>query len=151
MLPLDGVRLRPAVLERSVGTFAPRVGDPLRIFRTGPGGVLVGRRVAELEPGPPVAGRARVLGAHRWRSVDTAADTLPMYLTGSVHDVPAGLPSVAVAVNGVVAGVSRLTDGPGDRDFAVLVPPSLLRDGRNALAVFAVDEDGSRLSPLPLR
>ncbi len=149
LLSLDGVRLRPAVQEHSVGTFAPRVGDPLRIFRTGPGGLLVGRRVAGLEPGGPVAGRARVTRPHRWQSVDTGAGTVPMYLTGSVHGAPDALRRVAVVVNGVVAGVSRLTAGPGDRDFAVLVPLPLLRDGRNALGVFAVD-DADRVSPLPL-
>ena len=147
LLALDGVRLRPVVRERSVGIFAPGVGDPLRIFRTGPGGLLVGRRVAGFEPGAPVAGRVRVVHPHRWRSVETAADTLPMYLTGSLHGGPDDVAAVAVAVNGVVAGVSELTRGPGDRVFAVLVPPSMLRDGRNALAVYAID-NADRLSPL---
>jgi hypothetical protein len=150
VLQLDGMRLRRQVAARSVAAFAPVVGDPLRIFRTGPGAALVGRPVTAVRPGLPVRGSARVARAGSWRSVDLAAGTLPVYRTGTVHDVPAAVTRVAVAVNGVVAGVSNLTDGPGDRAFAVLVPPSLLRDGTNDLAVYALDAT-DRLSRLPLR
>ncbi len=147
VLRLDGVRLRPEVWARSVATFAPAVGDPLRVFRAGPGADLVGRPVAELEPGPPVAGRVRLKLPDSWRWVQPAADLLPLYRTGTVRGLPAGVSRVAVAVNGVVAGVSDLSRGPGDRAFAVLVPPSMLREGTNELAVYVVDGAG-RLSPL---
>ena len=135
---------------RSAGVFAPRRGDPLRIFRAGPGDALVGQPVADVASGPPVTGSAQLARTGRYRSVDTAAAKLPIYLTGVVRGVPAGLTTVAVSINGVVAGVSPLSGGAGERDFAVLLPPSLLRDGSNSLRVFAVDS-ADRLSPLPLR
>jgi hypothetical protein len=63
-------------------------------------------------------------------------------------------PAIAVAVNGVIGGVSE-TFASGDSSptwFTAMVPDTLLRPGANQLQLFLLDNTGGqqRLHPLTL-
>ena len=52
-----------------------------------------------------------------------------------------------VSLNGVVAGVSPMSAGDRPGQYAALLPPALLRTGRNTVDLYGVGADG-RLSPI---
>jgi hypothetical protein len=113
------------------------------VYRLGAERSLFGRRVAELPTSAAGRGRATVNGASLFADVDTRSDLVPSYLTGSASGQGAGV-RLAVAVNGVVAAVTR-TYGSGGR-FAAMISPSALRPGKNDVALYAVR--GGSLQPL---
>ena len=57
-----------------------------------------------------------------------------------------------MALNGRVCGLERTYALRGRENFAVIVPDGCVREGRNAVRVFAVAGAGRppRLTPLPL-
>ncbi len=86
-----------------------------------------------------------------YADVDVSSPVLPAaHLVGVVRGVTAGAsPVLAVAVNGTVAAVTRAEPGGGgQREFSAMIPPRLLRDGRNDVAVLLVGP-GRRLTPSP--
>jgi hypothetical protein len=131
-------------------------------FQFGRFGDLVGRRPGEvgLEAGP--AGGAKVDDLRDFRRVDPDRGTVPAQVTGQVS-LAAGAPArpaVAVAVNGVVGGVSELykeerdkqgsqPKGPRDK-FAAMLPDTLFKKGDNRIEVFLVDASGGRVRLRPL-
>jgi hypothetical protein len=125
-------------------------------FKFGSHADLVGRRVTDLTIAGS-GGTARVIGLDEYRRVDPSSGTVPAQvagqLTSTVPGIPAG-PAVAVAVNGVIGGVSE-TFASGDSPptwFTAMVSDSLLRPDDNRLELFLVDTtDGrQRLRPLTL-
>ena len=145
-LQLDGARGLEQTREKSIGTFAAAHGDPLRVYRVGPDSGWVGRPVTSLPSAPADPDRSATLeNRDAWDDVDPAADQLPSYATGRL-DGPAGTTTrVVIALNGVVAAVSPLSDG----QYAALLPPSMLRAGTNDIELFGVGPD-QRLSPIDL-
>jgi hypothetical protein len=139
--------------------------DDFALFRHGPYGDLVGRRVADLEVAAPIEARGRIDGAEVFREVDLEGALVPAYISGELT-VEGPEAVVAVAVNGVVGGWSRAYlgnflpvfeegyfDRPHTRRWWTMVPPELLREGRNRVELFRIDgEPGSAaLRPVPLR
>jgi hypothetical protein len=124
-------------------------------FRTGRHAGLVGRRVDRL----PVAGSggtARVFGLDEYRRVDLAGGTAPAQVAGRLVRTAPGLPprpAVAVAVNGVIGGISETfaSGDPRPTWFVAMVPDSLMRQGENRLQLFALDSAGGRPRLHPLR
>lgn len=103
----------------------------------------IGRRLDALE-------RVHLLGERRlgafsldgeplFRQVDLDARFLPVYLQGTLGE-PLDISSVlAVAVNGMVAAVTRPYQQTGDMlRFAALLPESSLVEGANRIAVYRV-------------
>jgi hypothetical protein len=99
-------------------------------------------------------------------SVDLDGDEVPAYISGET--VVAGPdPRYAVAVNGVVGGWAHAylptllppgldpnyTDRPRVRWFWTMVPPELLREGRNRVELLRIDGEGDDrvLRPVRLR
>jgi hypothetical protein len=87
---------------------------------------------------------------------------VPAMVTGQVSLAPGApaRPAVAVAVNGVIGGVSELfkeerdnqgsqPKGPRDK-FAAMAPDTLFRKGDNRLELFLVDTSGGRVRLRPL-
>jgi Sulfatase len=161
--PIPGTR---RVLEGTAGQAVALQGLADRVvhlqdgyldwFRVGPHADLVGRSVGDLTVGAD-GGTARVVGLGDYRHVDPASGWVPAQvggqLTSTVPGIPAR-PAVAVAVNGVIGGVSE-TFASGDSPptwFTAMVSDSLLRPGDNRLQLFVVDPtDGrQRLRPLTL-
>ena len=111
----------------------------------GPNRHLVGRRVpagARRRAGAP---RAEILQPERLRRVRRASGSLPVDVSGHLRGTRARR-DVAVAVNGRIraVGTSFLLPGSRTRHFALMVPPSSLREGGNRVQVFVV-RGGDRL------
>ena len=136
-------------------------GDP-GWFQFGPHGELVGRRPGEVGVDPASAGSARVEQLAEYRRVDPGSGLVPAQVSGQVS-LAAGVPdrpAVAVAVNGVVAGVSETFRerrdakgsqpvGPPDK-FSVLTLDTVYRKGENRLELFVIDDSGGRVRLRPL-
>ena len=111
---------------------------------------------------PAGAGGARVEKLADYRRVDPGSGQVPAQVSGQVSlaaGVPAR-PAVAVAVNGVIAGVSETFRerrdakgsqpvGPPDK-FSALVLDTLFQKGENRLELFVIDDSGGRVRLRPL-
>jgi Sulfatase len=131
-------------------------------FQFGPHGDLVGRRPGEVGVDPASAGSARVEKLAEYRRVDPDSGLVPAQVSGQVS-LAAGVPdrpAVAVAVNGVVAGMSETFRerrdakgsqpvGPPDK-FSALTLDTVFRKGENRLELFVIDDSGGRVRLRPL-
>jgi hypothetical protein len=111
-------------------------GDPkLQLFRVGPYGGLVGRKVSDLTAGPDSPVGARLDQLDSFKAVDKGSGTVPALVWGTA-DASA---TVVVAVNGTVAGVSPTFSDEGIANrIAAMVPDSLMRNGANRVDLFAL-------------
>jgi hypothetical protein len=123
---------------------------------------LVGKRPGQVGLEPGAGGSAKVDKLGDFHGVDPASGTVPAMVSGRVS-LAAGAPArpaVAVAVNGVIGGVSELfkeerddhgSEPRGPRDkFAVVTPDTLFKQGGNRLELFLVDTSGGRVRLRPL-
>jgi hypothetical protein len=153
---VEGSRNRAIALQ-GLSDQVVRVGDDyLDWFRLGPSSDLVGRRVGDLAVGAG-GGRARVLGLGDYGRVDPSSGLVPAQVSGQLTSVAGGLPArpaVAVALNGVISGMSEtFTSGEDPRIwFSAMASDSLVRRGENRLELFLVETAGGqrRLRPLTL-
>jgi hypothetical protein len=114
-------------------------GDPaLRLYRIGPYGDLVGTPVAPLVEPNANARRATLDDAAKYRNVKLHARMIPWaYAKGTVA-APAQQ-WVAIVVNGTIAAVSQTVPGDsGSSKYAGVLPPTLMRAGRNDVELFAI-------------
>jgi hypothetical protein len=102
-------------------------------YAIGPRPDLIGRRVGQRPGGQPAM-------------VDHTAAVIPSFVSGHVDELKPNT-EIAVAVDGRVEATTRVYRDDGRALFAALVPPSSLRDGANAIAVFEVLA-GGELRPL---
>ena len=116
-------RLRDAAARRRSETFAGG------LYELGPR--LAGRPLSRIRRAPGV--RAILDSPGRYASVDPGSRTVPVDVTGRVEGGRTRSRPVAVAVNGVVAATGWTIADSGAEYFTVLVPPSSLRAGRNAV------------------
>ncbi len=129
--------------------------DALDLYRFGPAGHLVGRGARELVDRDPAAAAASSWTAHldhgsRFRKVPLG-DGIPVLATGSVTGSgPEPCCRLAVTVDGTVVATTRTyAETEGRRPFAVMVPPQVLRKGKNRVELYRItDRDGGRLAPL---
>jgi hypothetical protein len=134
------------------GRAAPPDDDAdLRLYRDGPYGRLVGSEAAPwiVEPG---AVTGRIDERERYDDIDLSAREAPWaYLFGTVRS-PAGT-GVAVTVNGRVAAITETFDMGDDptTPFWVMLPPKLLRNGRNGVRVHIVDGPPTDPRLVPVR
>ena len=102
--------------------------------------------VYAIGPRPELIGRRVAARSQQHVIVDEKAPALPCFVSGPVAGLkPNG--ELAVAVNGRVAATTWVYRDGGRLRFAALVPPSSLREGGNAIAVFEVLRTGG-LRPL---
>lgn len=138
---VDGARGFAEVIESRAFDFG--ADWDLRLWRWGDNGDLVGREVDSFEQGKPADLTASIDAPERFTDVDASDRMVPAYVSGRVIG---GEPeAVAVAVNGVIGGWYDMSEVPNDetgRPFAVMVPPSLLRDGDNDVEVFLIEGSG---------
>ena len=119
-------------------------GDPLdiRAFH-GRHGELIGRAADPLRAARPANIQVVVDALPLLQDVDLEADFVPAHITGAVAGLRDGAPTpaLAVAINGVVAAVTRPYAFPllGRRGaWEAIVDPRRLRPGANALEVFEI-------------
>ena len=150
-LQLDGGWGLAQTRKKSIGSFAASHDDPLRVYRVGPDSGWVGRSVSSLPTAPADPERSATLeDSDAWEDVDPAADQLPAYATGRLDDPSGTTTGVVIALNGVVAAVSPVSAGSAPGQYAALLPPSLLRAGRNDIVLYGVGPD-RRLSPIAVK
>jgi hypothetical protein len=154
--------------ERMLDEPPARQGDDeLAVYRLGDHGDLVGQRVEDLPLRDPVTEDGVVDHVPELASVDLEGDEVPAYLSGESR--LRGLdPYYAVAVNGVVGGWAHAylpqllppgldasyLEQPRLRQWWTMVPPSLLRDGRNRVELLRMGLEegvGRVLHPVRLR
>lgn len=125
----------------------------------------MGKRPSQIGIDPASGGTAQVDDLADYGRVDPASGSVPAEVTGQLNlavGAPAQ-PAVAVAVNGVIGGISETfrerrirgtsqPQGPADK-FAAITPDTLFRKGANRLELFLVDTSSghNRLRPLTIR
>ena len=129
---------------------------PADLFRIGPYPELIGRPVADLTVAAD--GAPGVLELHRNSPEPFVLPDapIPCYFEGTYRpDHPsAALPVMAVAVNGVIESVARVSAEPSVRGrWESLVPRRCLKNGPNEARFYLVDSngDGWRLQACPTR
>lgn len=116
--------------------------DPttLGVYRTGKYGALVGQSPYPMVV-PGSAAGVTIDDPIRYQYVDHAQPTAPWAtLQGTIARKRSGQ-TVAIAMNGVVAGVAE-TVGPevdGRTEYWAMLAPELIRDGSNLVQIFVVD------------
>ena len=127
-----------------------KTGDPIDQPSAGVYDELVGMAVAELPVRPSANVEVSVDYPNLLDDVDHELDFLPAHITGAVVERPDGpvTPLLAVAVNGVVAAITKAYTFPVDgrtNMWEAIVDPSLFEHGANVLEVFVISEgtDGS--------
>ena len=131
---------RQEALEAKLRLFGTGADPPERIYRVGPNLRLLGRQAADLDSGEDSSGKASLVDAGAFADVDTAGPLLPNWIVGRVSGGGGPKRDIAISLNGTVRGVGNtfeLATGGGEI-FSVMVPPSALRDGENAVEVFEV-------------
>ena len=131
-------------------------------FQFGPHGDLVGRRASQVGIESAGAGSAKVEKLAEYGKVDPGSGLVPAQVSGQLS-LAAGVPSrpaVAVAVNGVIAGVSETFRekrdaqgsqpvGPPDK-FSTVTLDTLYKKGGNRLELFVIDDSGGKVRLRPL-
>lgn len=139
---------RSRSLAEQIATFG--TGSLDRAYRIGPHKELLGRELSSLTVLPARSTRVELDGRTLLDSVDRASGFVPTFLEGRL--LPAGARNdLAVALNGKVAAVTTTFDQHGQTRFSALVPETALRNGRNAVEVFAVEQAGGALRLVRLR
>lgn len=135
--------LEPSVFAEVLAAGPSGTGTgPLRVWRSGRLGNLVGRPVSELPSGPPADVEITLDVPRSFADFDPSAAELELYVGGRV--TPAGSFDIALVVDGVVAGWSETwvaSDRP-DEFGAVLAAP-LLGDGRHEVDAYLVETTGA--------
>jgi Sulfatase len=114
--------------------------------RIGPYRNLIGRPVGTLRQGSAGRLRGRLRAARAFRAVSARRSIVPAHIAGDVRGARRGQKhDVAVAVNGTIEAVGRTWYLRGSRreHFAVNVPETAIRNGRNSIEVFLVSRNGT--------
>jgi len=152
---LDGHSLydgSPAGVEPEVGSsFEPALevvrrhlaGSPgldwVALAAVGEHADLVGTALDDLTVGPPSSLGWTPDHGDAFASLPTAEGRVPQLLTGVVHADRAGLPELAVAVNGTIAGVAGgYVPAEGGARFSAFLGP-FLAPGANDIELFEVE------------
>ncbi len=145
----DFVRERSAGLKRMIRLFGADDGGE-GLYATGPDRDLLGKEVAGLAVGRDPAGRVNLDSTELLAGVRRGATTVPSFVTGTIEgDVQDGA-RLAVAVNGVVRGVSVAFPHEGETRVAAMVPARSFGPGSNEVDVYLAQGRGAerRLSRL---
>lgn len=112
-----------------------RLGDG-DLWHLGPRAGLIGDRVGRTSRSR--TGRYVLENPPRaLRNADATDHRVPALVYGTVTGLPAGT-VVALAWNGRIAGTSRIFEFRDRNNFGVMVPPSLMRKGKNRIRLYEV-------------
>jgi len=115
---------------------------------------LVGRPADAVATSAQPAALAHIDRPDAFRALDPSTSPVPSLVTGHLELRPGEAPptTVALVLNGVVAGASELYAEGGQRHrFAAVVSPRYMKRGSNTLEVFAAEGDPGRIALRPLR
>jgi Sulfatase len=135
----DGRPTLRAMLADNVDANTAPGGPELKLWRQDPYGTLVGKKVSDLTRGADSSVNAKTVFLSRLRNAGIwkSRGLPPSMVWGSADRST----TLALAMNGVIAGVSPTFDEPDLDDpnfWALMVPDSLMRDGGNKPELYAV-------------
>jgi hypothetical protein len=138
-------RGKAAALERRLRLFGVGRDGPLRLFRIGPHPELLSRPVRSFAVEQSEG--ARFAGADAYRRVNLRSSTVPAWVTGYLEGVPPGR-DLAVAINGRIAALTKSFHLATAKEtlFAVMVPESSFRTGRNHVELFELRSVGTQVT-----
>jgi Sulfatase len=134
-------------------------GDPaLRVYRDAGGdyGALLGQTIGPRERDEPGPLSVYVSGRPELQKVDPAAHVASWaYHVGYVYNTHVSMP-MAIGIDGKIVAVARtasLAKGKATFVFTFVLPPQLVRPGRNDLTVYAIHGSPSAptFDPIPFR
>ena len=131
------VRRRDAEAARRLALFGAGNGFA-GVFGAGPRPELVGREVAATRSGDPPGFEVEFDFRPEYAAFAPGAPGLPAFVTGRLSGAASPNETVAVAVNGRVAAVTRSYRDGTEIRMGALVPPSAFRAGANRVEAFAV-------------
>ncbi len=136
------------------GRASSATGDPaLRLYRIGPYGALIGTAAKPLVAGPVSTARASITDRPKFAAVDLSSQYIPWQrINGTLQGVEPGR-TLAIGVNGIVAGISEVTrSADGHNTYWSSLPPQFFVDGHNDVRVYVVSGSPSAptLAPIPL-
>lgn len=135
-----------ALIDAAFGTPA----NPADLYAVGPHRELVHRAVAELPVRPRASVFAGIDDPERFDAVETTGEYVPAYIAGTIHRGPLRPGTeIALALNGVVAGLGSTFELDGELRFAAMADPAAFVDGSNLVELFAIGADGG-LEPVTL-
>ncbi len=114
----------------------------------GPNRHLLGRLTAQLRPAGAGKVRTQIANAADMRSVSPSSQIHSTQVAGSLSGVRRGQRrDVAVAVNGRIEAVGRTfrLRGSSKESYALMVPETALRPGKNTVELFEVTARGTKL------
>jgi Sulfatase len=142
---LEHITLPSSIVQNSKAAdelrlrFGPET-DPNRVYRIGPDPELLDRQVSDLATGQgPQVDLDLIRGGTSYSS--DPDELVPSYQEGRVASMPAGAEPVriAVAVNGIVRGVTRTYKLDGLRDhWLVIIPENAFQVGDNDVQYYSV-------------
>ncbi len=133
---------RRETIARQVRLFGSGTDRP-GLFGLGPNSELVGKRPDQLEVLESDGTSVELERAESYASVDLESRFLPARVEGRILGPDAaGVPEVAVAVNGRIEAVSETSRSGGEVRMSAIAPEEAFRDGANSVEVFAVSPTG---------
>jgi hypothetical protein len=132
------------VLRASAST-AP-AGESDRLYRVGPYGALIGKRAAPLVDHATKGPNGTVDTPENFLGVDPKAHLAPWAYISGVVDQPQGGDPLAIAVNGVVAGLTYTYQGnPGASStiYWSALNPRAFRRGDNSIQLYRIEGSAS--------
>lgn len=143
--PLELSDAKFDVVRRKYDMFGS-VGGKLDPFAIAPEGLrdLLGESTANVPQGEPGAGKVDILNPADYDNVDLTAESLPALFEGELETpgFSSAQSRVAIGLNGKIAAITQ-TYGDGDsvRPFYAMLPPTMLRQGKNDLAFYVIEGD----------
>lgn len=142
----DTARARLEAVQRKFSLFGS--GSWERVFHIGDFPTLLGTPVSRLSVGRRSRLTVRLRGLRFFQQVNLEAPFLLCDITGRVtgDSATSGSHTLAVAVNGVVRGVTRTARFREDWGFEALVPDTSFHDGSNRVVVYEIEKrDGTQV------
>ena len=117
------------------------------LWELGPRPGLIGRRTGRIARKMPGSRYGLYVSAKRIRRADRSGNFVPSLISGRLAGVGAGR-VVALSWNGRIVGTSRTFKYLNHVQFGIMAPPSVMRRGRNRVALFVV-AGGKKLRRVP--
>lgn len=116
------------------------------LFSLGPAPALLGRPAPPLSSGIPSGFSATLEHVADLEEVDPGGKEVPAFIAGELEGPEPGS-LIAITVDGRVAATASAFLDDGTLSYGAVIPPSLLRPGRNSIGIYLVGP-GSALIPL---
>ena len=134
--------LDPNLDDRYAGLKQKLSHFELGLYALGPHAHLVGLSLSTLEIRSGTESLVRLERPRAFDDVQLEADTLPLFVRGTMTDVIEERVSLAIAVNGMVVATTQTYQEHDEWVFASMIPEEALTSGANDVEVFVVDSAG---------